>query len=76
MKDLRIIADEAFVNFIRSHPEINTSINDSMTKVMLDQSRIYSRIAIDFAIQYMAEQLEISKKPSKPRNRTNPDDGS
>ena len=40
--------------FFKSHPEITVGANNDLTKLVRKQSVLYSNLAIDFAVQYLA----------------------
>jgi len=65
MKDRHELGQEAFGNFIRAHPELAVASNDPMGNLLISQNRVYSRIAIDFAVQFIMDEIALKGKDMK-----------
>jgi len=61
VKTVKSVALECFRAFVVSHPELQKAAGGIVNQIATGDKIIYSQIAIEFAVQYLAEEKVLKK---------------
>lgn len=53
---------ECASNFLKIHPELVQKYNEALSNMLTDKERSYAMLGIEFAIQFMVEQVAMVKQ--------------
>ncbi len=53
---------ECASNFLKIHPELVQKYNEALSNMLTDKERSYAMLGIEFAIQFMVEQVAMAKQ--------------
>ena len=67
MKSAPALANDAYIAFIRAHPELSIGAADPFTAHVINEEKIYSKIAIDHAVLFVIEQIQLEQGTKKKR---------
>ena len=69
MKSGQALSQEAWTAFLRAHPELAIMAAEPLTAHIINMEKIYAKIAIDHAVAYLIEQIQLEQggKPTRKR---------
>lgn len=62
VKTVKQIALECFRSFIDAHPELSKATGGVINQIATGDKLLYSQIAIEFALQWIAEEKALKKR--------------
>jgi len=65
MKNIIQLSAECFGLFIRAHPELSNASVNTLNQMLAGEKMTYSKIAIDFAMEFMQDEMALKKREKK-----------